>query len=519
MMKLLIFLSLALAAHAACPDACSGHGTCGLSSKCTCQARWVGTNCASRECPYGLSWTAGTNNDNSPAGTVANTANTLGGRHAYTECSSRGVCDRDSGECACFEGYAGRGCRRTSCPNDCSGHGRCRYNNEIDTSYAGFANARVEFSAVWDAAKTRQCQCDRGWEGIDCASRICPKGDDPLTDCNGTPGVSEDESQIIMFPNNAGFGADKFFTLTFTDMFNGVLVTRPIATNHAIAATTATANCVKNVAKCFAAKTQAKCTATSGGTSATIAGTWTNGACRGANDATSQCAGADVSTNSAACVALGGCVYAAADSLCQAANGHLATLHTDTCGLVQGGDVAAGCTTTTYTYDSVAASVGFKYTALAADVKSALEELPNFAIPSVTVTAFPAENGATTNGVWAGYTDKTGTLTEATCTAAGTCFHTIKVQFTDAANAGKQNLLAVNAPLSGGHNTANMQPRFLSYTGTQATVRSAPLTAAANQHKEHVECSNRGSCDASSGTCACHEGFTGEACQKQTVFF
>lgn len=34
---------------------------------------------------------------------------------------------------------------------------------------------------LWDAKKARTCTCDPGWTGYDCASRVCPKSDDPLT--------------------------------------------------------------------------------------------------------------------------------------------------------------------------------------------------------------------------------------------------------------------------------------------------------------------------------------------------
>jgi len=45
--------------------------------------------------------------------------------HFYMECSNQGLCDRGSGECECFDGYSGIDCGATSCPNDCSGNGRC----------------------------------------------------------------------------------------------------------------------------------------------------------------------------------------------------------------------------------------------------------------------------------------------------------------------------------------------------------------------------------------------------------
>jgi hypothetical protein len=45
--------------------------------------------------------------------------------HFYMECSNQGLCDRGTGVCECFEGYNGRACAATSCPNDCSGKGTC----------------------------------------------------------------------------------------------------------------------------------------------------------------------------------------------------------------------------------------------------------------------------------------------------------------------------------------------------------------------------------------------------------
>ena len=115
-----------------------------------------GADCSARQCPYGLSWVASVDNTDSPAGGA------LSGLHSYTSCSSRGKCT-ESGECECYPGYEGRGCRRTQCPNDCSGHGRCLYNDEIHSDY----NSYVDFNSQhWDGHMTRQCVCDGGWEGF-----------------------------------------------------------------------------------------------------------------------------------------------------------------------------------------------------------------------------------------------------------------------------------------------------------------------------------------------------------------
>lgn len=443
-MKLLILLTLAAAASAACPNACSGHGTCGLSSKCKCQARWVGNDCSQRQCPSGLSWIVSPSNANVPAGGA------LGGYHPYAECSNRGICDRDSGECVCFDGYEGRGCRRTSCPNACSGHGFCRYNYEINSDYSGYdtesLNRRYD-KEQWDAGKTRQCVCDRGYEGIDCASRICPKGDDPLTACTEhdptDPGQSVDDVHKITLSKNGDYSATAFFTLTFTDMFNGEYTTRPIATDIQ---TKATANC-RNVA--FA------CTADNGSTDCSAG------------------------TDSTACDAIAGCTSVAAHCDKQSADirvgPELCAQHSSVGG--------ATCTGQTYSKRTSVLS----YTAMAADIEEALEALPNFAVPNVTVTVATVSDD-----------------------------HVVSVTFVDAANAGSQNLLQVNA--GSGHDHANMQPRFNGVTDASPSVAHETVTGS-DKLKEHVACSNRGSCDSGSGLCQCYEGFTGEACGLQTVYF
>ena len=51
--------------------------------------------------------------------------------HYYMECANRGLCDRSTGECECFDGYAGAACQRLVCPEDCSGHGTCETVDEL----------------------------------------------------------------------------------------------------------------------------------------------------------------------------------------------------------------------------------------------------------------------------------------------------------------------------------------------------------------------------------------------------
>merc|ERR1719506_2992242 len=96
------------------------------------------------------------------------------------ECSNKGICDRKSGTCDCFDGYEGTACVRASCPNDCSGHGTCETIKELAEmkgydSTAGdvatttpvgnvmdFDTAIEESYAydLWDQDKTMGCKCD-----------------------------------------------------------------------------------------------------------------------------------------------------------------------------------------------------------------------------------------------------------------------------------------------------------------------------------------------------------------------
>jgi len=235
-MKVFILLAFLGAAAAVCPNKCSGHGTCGGSDRCSCFPNWQGADCSARTCAFGLSWITAADSSSAPAGLG------LGGRHAYTECSSKGTCDRGSGICKCFDGYEGKGCRRTSCPNSCSGHGRCVYNRDVHSQSIGGLSASSngydgynlqEFTTGFDAGKTQQCMCDRGWEDVDCSARICPKGDDPLTNCDSKN--QKDDVQLILFRGADEFDLQnnaQFFTLTFTDMFNGNYTTYPIQLNQ-----------------------------------------------------------------------------------------------------------------------------------------------------------------------------------------------------------------------------------------------------------------------------------------------
>ena len=354
-----------------------------------CDGQYQGNECIEKVCAFGLSasvspylsaansddlvdnlWAPGFNGYTSDSYNGGTRDLTDAGVHAYTECSSRGVCNRLTGICDCFAGYSGKGCRRTACPNDCSGHGICSRNVDANYEYSLAGAPKAYFSSqYWDEETTMRCQCDRGYEGPDCSDRICPHGDDVLTTCAAD---SNHDTQVIAFSDpgsvwaaqQASNGEPLFYTLTFQDHFGGVYTTRPLVF---------TSNEYRN----------------------------------------------------------------------------------------------------------------------ALDAQSALEALPNSAIPSVQVNSDASAL-------------------------------TVSVSFTDAATSGKQETLTVNVIPStercaeGGH--MPLYQNDVNLDSVTATVSHQELADIDSAFEENAPCGNRGICDRSVGKCNCFDGHTGEACNIQSVF-
>jgi len=206
-MRVLLLSVFVSTVSASCPNKCSGHGNCGANSKCTCFSNWQGNDCADRMCPYSTAW--------------VDTAKASEDAHNYAECSNKGICDRKEGTCKCYPGYEGKACQRSECPNGCSGHGACKFIEDIATDTRAGGSASFAYVGEWDRSKTQGCVCDPYWTGTDCSSRMCPKGDDPLTT------GQTDETQEIAIVTKLGSSTGDF-VLKYTDNFGMEWTTRPI---------------------------------------------------------------------------------------------------------------------------------------------------------------------------------------------------------------------------------------------------------------------------------------------------
>jgi len=259
----LVVIAPLLEVFAACPNACSGHGTCGDYDSCNCYSNWMGGDCSRRVCMYNWAWVTsaqgdlnfdgdtydGTSysdsyyftsgavylqTDAAPGGTwemwPSTHSQTYDEGHFYMECSNRGLCDRKTGLCQCFEGYTGGACRRSACPNSCSGHGLCKTVNQLLTEY-NTANGVNRKYNLWDGDMARTCVCDPGFTGADCSEKYCPHGDDPLTRTHQV-----DEVQWIEVRSECTAGCTGSLggtaTFTYTDHFGQEWTTDPIAIQH-----------------------------------------------------------------------------------------------------------------------------------------------------------------------------------------------------------------------------------------------------------------------------------------------
>lgn len=229
-----LLLATATTIHAACDNQCSGHGSCMIDDVCDCYDNWgVGLSldsgdCSDRICPFELAW--------------VDTPTIHGSFHNYAECSGKGICDRKTGLCECFDGYEGKACKRTSCPNDCSGHGTCEYIEDLPFGVVWNQYSAVDFKSDakrfsyygWDKGKTRGCVCDAQYADVDCSKRMCPHGTDVLDVRENLLLNEKSQIQFIQFFQESVTeeSQEQTFALKFTSRLNETFTTVPIRFNY-----------------------------------------------------------------------------------------------------------------------------------------------------------------------------------------------------------------------------------------------------------------------------------------------
>lgn len=148
-----------------CPNACSWHGMCTEVGRCNCFSGWEGNDCRVRSCPKGNS--------------IADIPHAKDSAHVLEECSGRGTCERETGNCICDVGWSGHNCGKSSCLNGCSGHGQCISLSVAASTFDGYMYNHTTTYSLWDSNMFWGCKCDAGYSGADCSERICEHGVDP----------------------------------------------------------------------------------------------------------------------------------------------------------------------------------------------------------------------------------------------------------------------------------------------------------------------------------------------------
>jgi hypothetical protein len=148
--------------------------------------------------------------------------------HSYYECANKGICDRTTGTCGCFDGYSGSACQFAACPTNaqgsCSGHGTCQ---SAKTIAAGDTS---NIYNLWDEHSTLGCVCDPGYSSADCSERTCKYGADPLySDDEANPRVFN--NTLIIYTQASAVTVFGTYAIVFTDNSGKAWQTAPLSIN------------------------------------------------------------------------------------------------------------------------------------------------------------------------------------------------------------------------------------------------------------------------------------------------
>ena len=149
----------------ACHNNCNRNGNCNQWSQCQCFEGWKGLDCSLRKCAVGPQ-----------IGDIPTSKDTA---HAPSECSGRGVCDGNTGQCNCDPGYEGHNCGKSICPNNCHDVGDCISLRQAASFEDGIKFNHSTTYDRWDADIIFGCRCLPGYSGPDCSEKLCDTGPDP----------------------------------------------------------------------------------------------------------------------------------------------------------------------------------------------------------------------------------------------------------------------------------------------------------------------------------------------------
>ena len=161
-------ISVLLSTDGACQNRCNKNGVCNKFGICECFTGFKGAECSLKSCPYGP-----------VIGGIATSNDTL--HDSNIECSGKGKCDYETGNCVCFPLYGGAACGVMTCYNQCSDRGICTSLRQAAIENDNYRFNRTTVYTQWDADLFRGCKCDPGWSGPDCSVRECSYGVDPRT--------------------------------------------------------------------------------------------------------------------------------------------------------------------------------------------------------------------------------------------------------------------------------------------------------------------------------------------------
>jgi len=547
-MRSLILVASALLAAADCPAGCSGNGDCASNDACVCYSGYKGAACSERLCGFATAFADTPVGDLNHDGVVAPStvlgsaysktqysrymqyeawptvsgmadpaydstglaaANLQGGgwaaaadeAHFYAECAGKGLCNRLSGHCTCFDGYTGSLCQRTVCPNHCSGFGRCKQVADLASSashqFAGSSNGVNAYTGVtvpaqyrlWDANKNMACECDSGYTGFDCSQRVCPRGDDPLTVTKSVCGNAACTNEVQGFtissggalaPNNGGTYQIQFvdFDLAtyFTDPFAVAVGSALTAAQHAANAAAVVYALQSLPMGVTGNVTAASSTDHSGNSNTRLTVTFST-----------------VSGNLPPFVVLP----------------------------VTGVPVVTQPSQPLYLFDVTAVSGTTALTVLwslfpgdATGFRPSTQFSGTSGSVAVTASAVKAAVLAAFNTAVQGATAPSAYLYKYGSTGASV---TVSVKpGTGSSASGGEFYVLVQLPATG----VTAMPPQVSITTTGTGAGTTPYTSSADAYDGNTEamvCSNRGLCDFTGGLCQCFAGFTGNACQNQNA--